>query len=640
MLIRLVFPYVYSVLMGVSWSRFFKKKFLNSLAPAFMFHIIIVLLCGMTFGSLSVGVYLGIALAFLLLLYSFFSNKRQDHATGFKELLQQLWGEGLLIYSVFFIFCFFTNYQKRFLSWDEFSHWGMFIKENLRLDSLYCKSPVQFVHKDYVPAITLFETVWCKLCGRFSEADAYRGIQVFMFALLMPVFEPFWEERVSKEKNRMPGYLFRFSPMLIVLLIPLIFNTDNGFMFYHSVYCDVVVGILFFYCAFVVYREDLSSKYTCLILTLGNTVLVLTKMSAVALLPMIMVLFLTQYVVYKDRGNLVRKVLMLLPTGAVPVLFWIWYNRFVDKYVPNIGSTQSYDGMRLSAIADVFADPSKSSIPYIGKIRDHYIDALLHRDILIHGSYIVVIIFCFIAFMIMANTVKEDRDKYRLLIAGTWSLVMGTAYAFLMYFLYATAFCEQEAVYLASYERYMNSFVISIVFFVISAYFDSGIWREHKKDYYVLLLVFSMSLSFMHIDAFDQLLPGNLTKDEEKISEYTVNASTILNNTPEDSIVFLVKRGDDGDYLWHMCYYCSPRTFWGGSIGPAVSESDTWSADYTVEEFTDSVRQSDYICFCEIDDAFMDKYSEVFADPSLISDGKLYRISNNQEGIILENPGP
>lgn len=91
-----------------------------------------------------------------------------------------------MIFILLYIFCFITNQDKEFVSWDEFSHWGMFLKESLRLDSFYCNSPIYFAHKDYVPAITLFETLWCKLSLRYSEADAYRAIQIFMYDLFFP----------------------------------------------------------------------------------------------------------------------------------------------------------------------------------------------------------------------------------------------------------------------------------------------------------------------------------------------------------------------------------------------------------------------------------------------------------------------
>ena len=50
-----IFPYLYCLLLGSSWAVCFKKKFAESLAPAFMLHIILVLLSGMLFHKLSIA---------------------------------------------------------------------------------------------------------------------------------------------------------------------------------------------------------------------------------------------------------------------------------------------------------------------------------------------------------------------------------------------------------------------------------------------------------------------------------------------------------------------------------------------------------------------------------------------------------
>lgn len=113
-------------------------------------------------------------------------------------------------------------------------------------------SPLSFAHKDYVPGITLFEVIWCKLNGRYAEADVYRAIQIFMFSLLMPMFEgisEYIEENIYISTNTIKNIkyrLFQLVAVIIVMLIPLVFSVSNAFCFYHSIYCDVAVGIVFF----------------------------------------------------------------------------------------------------------------------------------------------------------------------------------------------------------------------------------------------------------------------------------------------------------------------------------------------------------------------------------------------------------
>lgn len=66
MILRLMIPFLYLLLLGSVWSAWFKKKFSSSLEQAYMLHILLVLICGMVFKHLSIGIFGGIALAILL----------------------------------------------------------------------------------------------------------------------------------------------------------------------------------------------------------------------------------------------------------------------------------------------------------------------------------------------------------------------------------------------------------------------------------------------------------------------------------------------------------------------------------------------------------------------------------------------
>ncbi|MCR5093556.1 MAG: hypothetical protein K6B72_06270 [Lachnospiraceae bacterium] len=627
MFVRSIVPFAYAVLLGCVWGAWFKKKFSGSLALAFMTHILLVLLSGLVFRRLSPGVYGGIAAAAAAGAVLIFRNRSRITKQTIREYLGKQWDEGVWIFTLFYVFCILMNIGKRFVTWDEFTHWGIFLKESLRLDSLYCMSPLNFDHKDYVPAFTLFEVIWSRLNGRFSEPDAYRAIQVFMFSLLMPVFE-----RGSARKRR----LSELGAVLLVLLVPLFFNIDNGFCFYHSIYCDLAVGILFFWCVFEAYRSRESLSYQLLALTIGLSVLVLAKMTSMALLPLIIALFIVRLLLFSGEKLRPKQWAFSVLTIAVPVGLWFWFNRFAAGYVENTSGSQSYGGMRLSSLRDVFTSPGNSSIPYLKGVRDAFVDALLHRDILLHGSYVAVILAAAIAFFILSRFAEDGAERKKRVLAGLWTIGAGIYYALLMYFLYCTVFNEYEALRLASYERYMNSFVIAAVFLLVAVYLDSEIPEKHSRGYCCLLLIVFLDLAFFHAKAFDQALPGSFTHDEETVSDFLAHADAITAAMGEEESMFIVRRGDNGEFLCHERYYCSPRTLGGGSIGPVVDEADLWSSDKTPEEFMDKLRGYDYIYFSLLDDAFLERYAGIFSDPELLTDGSICRITGIDTLVHLE----
>ncbi|MBO4458993.1 MAG: hypothetical protein J5802_14900 [Butyrivibrio sp.] len=642
MLVRLLCPLAYSLILGGVWSACFKKKFSNSLAPAYMLHILLVLISGMLFKRLSYGIYGGLAIAGVIGAFLLIKNRKAFSRQGTYEYFKKMWNEGGFIFLTFYVFCFVINFKKCFMDWDEFSHWGFFLKESLRLDSLYCMSPIWFSHKDYVPAITLFETIWCRLSGRFTEPDAYRGIQIFMFSMLMPIFERISEHVAEKTEKcadkvvLVKCRLFQLSVVLIVLLIPLLFDTKNGFCFYHSVYCDIAVGIVFYWCVFEAYKMRDDICYMLFELAVGMSVLVLAKMMAMALMPLVVAVIFVQIFLLSKGKKSVKLWGLFSSSLIVPVALWFLFNKFVDKYVGNTGGGQSYDGMKLSSLKEVFTSPENSAIPYLIQVKNTYIDALIHWDILIHGSYVVVILFAAIGFWVLAHFCDEEPGKKKMVLAGIWTLGAGVFYALLMYFLYCTAFSEYEAVRLASYERYMNSFVIAVLFLLLAVYFDSGVWKRYLKEYYLLVILLSADLAFFNVDVFDQVLPGTITHDEEELSRYTIGAAAILNDTGEDDSVYIIRRGDDGGFVCRQQYYCCPRTIGGGSVGPAVDEDDVWSRDLSAEEFVETLKGYDYIYFSRLDETFIGKYSGIFDDPAQVVEGNIYRIIDSGSKIGLE----
>ena len=672
MLIRLLIPFFYSILLGGVWSAAFGKKFSSSLAPAYMAHIIIVLLSGMIFRRLTPGIYGGIAIALVSCVWLFVRNRHAVSKRSAIKYFRNMLKNGLFLFTVFYLFCFVLNFGKCFMAWDEFSHWGIFLKETLRLDRLYCMSPVNMAHKDYVPAITLFETIWCRIGGKFTEANAYRAIQMFLFSMLLPAFERVSDYAASMTAGRScnlavtatssgKGLLPRARAiflqlvfLLFALMLPLFFHTENGFRFYHSIYCDIAVGVIFYWCIYEIYQNYENLSYHLFTLTVGIIVLVLSKMTSMALLPLILAFIIGKYLFFanQERGNPIqgsvnegdlgkrvksqkKRWLYLVPVFAFPVTFWYLFNRFVDSYVDNTGYLQSYDGMSISSLKEVFTSPSDSTIPYLGQLQKEYFSALFHRDILIRGSYVVVLVLIVAGFLCLSVFVSGKLAKRRLVFSGIWTAASGVFYAVLMYFLYATAFNEHEAVGLASYRRYMNSFIISVLFLLVAAYYDSGLWKKHIRVFCLLPAILLLDLIVFHRDAFNQVLPGTITGDAERNRKYTLAASKIMNAAEEDARIYVIRRGDNTRFLWHERYYCLPRTIDGGSIGPAVDEADLWSVDLSAQDLSETLKGYDYIFFSKIDDAFAEKYADVFEDYSQVSKGKLYQIEEADGKVRL-----
>ena len=101
MMIAFVAPLFYCLLLGSAWAVFFKKKFSDSLAPALMLHVIIVMLSGMLIHKLSVGIWGGMLLFAGVLVYKVLKEPKEARA-----FVKSALPEGAFIFTVFYIFCF------------------------------------------------------------------------------------------------------------------------------------------------------------------------------------------------------------------------------------------------------------------------------------------------------------------------------------------------------------------------------------------------------------------------------------------------------------------------------------------------------------------------------------------------------
>ncbi len=662
-----ILPLAYLVIAGAAWSVTFQKKFSSSLAPAVMLHIILMLFTGMLCHSLRAGILLGCLLyiamlAFYLLsgrsVLSFFpsvkgmSSREERAYSGSKvSVLSRMCSyarslladTGFRLFLFFYLFCWLTNIDKQFLEWDEFAHWGMFLKESLRLDDLFALSPLPFSHKDYVPAVTLFEALWIQLCGQYTEPDVYRAIQMLMFIMMLPMFRAFEREPADASccftsdqgmgENRHENIALS-AAVLAVLLLPFIFNTSNAFLFYHSIYCDYISGILLFYCMVVACTDEGSACYRIVLFTLALTVMVLTKMTLMVFLPAVFLFYLIRELGIRKERPAGKTVACLVFPAAVPIGLWFAFNKFVDQYVPNTGSIQSYDGMKISSVLEVFKSSAESSIPYLEDVRRIFIDAVLFQDVLLHGSYTVTIA-CIVVIMLAVSLLVKDRKvKKTAYLATLWTLLTGIFYALVMYFLYETAFSEREARYLASYERYMNTFTVCVSMLLLYLFYSTGLWKKYRKVLpAAVLAVSSFVLIFGHVSAFSQVAPGFLTHDMEKTRSLREIAGQI-NTVPEGASIYELTRGENGWILVQLRYYCAPRALDGGSIGKKMYDGDVFTRDLTIEQFVKEAGKHDYLYVNSVDAPFMEQYSTAFRDPHIISNKALYKIEGTSGDVL------
>lgn len=608
-IIRILFPIFYFTITTSAYSVLFKKGLIKSLAPSFFLQILVIMGTAMAFNSFSSGIALCAMISVSVLVVTVIKNKSVKGLIATNELVAFL-----LVYLLIFI----TNYGKHYTDWDEFSHWGLFVKETFRLDALFYKSPYGFVHKDYVPAITVFETLYCKLSLRFNEADSYRGIQLLQMSMALPIAF----SGITRSDESIDKFLAIGSKLLIIIGLPLFLSSP---MYYHTIYQDLIFGILIFYSMWIVFTEE-NGKYKTFILALALSMLVLSKMAAMAFLPMIVIFYLVYGLLF-EKDNVANKVISSIIALVVPVFSWIGCNKYIDLYVANSGGGQSYDGISIDTVIGIITH--NGAVSYQNIVEKRYFSAIVNEGIIGNASYLVVILILVIVLGAFAYAL-DGIERRKVLLIDLWIMLAGIAYALLMWILYLTSFSEYEAMNLASFNRYMETYLLAALFIAVGAfaYFS----KEKMQTWIVVLAVIVLQNVIFFVD-FKQLLPGTITG--EKVA-YEGETNLLLRETKEDDSICIVMGGDDLTGPVAMEYRCFPRQF--GSIRPGKpnSDKDVWSEDLSASELVERLEQYDYVYFWNIDEYFTNEYKDAFVNPENAEIGKLCKVSKEGFKIKLQ----
>lgn len=572
-----------------------------------------MLLTGITIEKLSYGIILGVGISVGIIAYVCIKNKSFAalFAVYRDEKGQIDLGLYLFLFAYFFIFA--SNVGKHYNMWDEFSHWGWFVRESYNNDFLYCISQKYFEHKEYVPGVTLFETLWCRLSLKYSEPNAYRGIQMLQASMLLPV--------VSRISSGLANRFERVSRRILLLVVNafIVFSIPlfSQLPFYHTLYEDLILGVFVYYCIWITVSEEISG-YSLLLLGLTLCNMTLCKLTAVAFIPILFLLYVVYHHVFADKSISRLKIWVGTTVATViSIIPWRLYSLYNKNNGVNSGS-QNYGSIRLSSILDVITHNGK--ISYQDETERNYLVSLAQKGIIGNLSYIWIVIGCTILLVLLMLVVEGKTAKKKIGLISLWVFLAGVYYGILMYFMYMLMFSEYEATGIASYSRYMSTYVLIALLIVAMCFIVFGTARYRFVTYLAAILLAENIVVFF--GAY-QVLPGIFTHDEvwyEGHVEY-------LNNAVEaDTSLLFITSAADLDAPGRVRFYCDNFTLTGGTFGVNNNSDDVWTQNLSTDEFVEKCSGFDYIYFFSYDEDFPELYETAFEDDGVIGLGKLYKI--------------
>lgn len=397
---------------------------------------------------ISYGYYLSwlfVLLFYVLLIYFFIKNK--DKLIEFKN---NYFTYGLLYFIIFSIYCFFLYKYTGFGNCDEFTHWGPMLKETLRLDGFYTQDASRLImHKDYPPFFTLLEVLFQGFNGfKFHEPFAYIALETFMFSMLLPVFGNL------KKKDWLKSMLIFVSIVLVGLTLDKTETASDYAFVYNSIYVDWCLALFCTYGIYLTYKEEGWGLFRFVYLTLICVTFILMKQMGLVFYLIILIYAFFKVTFIDKQLDLKMMLNGIIFLVVIPVLFYISWSYVVKLY--QIDAQFKIGELSISDFFNIIKGNAPKGLEWKYTAFRNYCSNLLHRPLVLHPFKMSYFVYTGLMMLIIFIAFRFKKDGY--FLAGTY-LIGAIGYSIAMLILYTLAFTIDEAPYLASFDRYMASYL-------------------------------------------------------------------------------------------------------------------------------------------------------------------------------------
>lgn len=518
------------------WVVFWNKKSFGISLPATLTGtVLLTYFSQLLFHTFNIGIYVCLAAAVSAVILLILRRKDRD-------FISRCFSEGFFVFLAICLFFLVMDYGRWFSEWDEYSHWGKMVKEMFRLDRFYSEPQSDLlVHKDYPPFAVIFEMLWCRFSGGYSAGGATMALHILGFSMVLPLAL----EQLNGEKKtgRLQKLISKLAIVAAFLLLIFNFNHVQPM----TIYLDLFLPL--FYVSLILMAEDRElrrSGFGFTMILLGQFGLIITKQMGLAFVLLVWFFYtMLEALELSSEGKvsqekksgrwviLAVKSLAILITPAVSYSIW-------NHYITNLGLTGqfSFEIINVGTIIRILAGGGDyiQHLTYVKFIRALFTTNLGTGIFSMTYASAVLLAFCMLA--VLAYLFRTVVHRGEILPYAVLFAVGSAGYAFTMLVLYMFCYSEGEMSVLASYERYMSTYILSeyVILFLLLV----RLLARKKVDvctYPVALGMLGIGLLMAGTGGVSQLMPQMFC---EKDGDYKEQADEIQRLTPADTEVFLI----------------------------------------------------------------------------------------------------
>ena len=601
----LFIPFFYFSLSNFTTCILLKNKFGNCLPITFMGNIIVVYLSQLFFGSFNPGFIILIVYA-LLSIFLIILNKDKNNITKY------LITNGFISFVIFYILSFIICYKKRYIEYDEVMHWGVMVKEMIRTGKFYSDNiSTMMYHKDYPPFVSLFQLIWCNLTLGYSEWAPTMALHTFIFSLAL--------HHLFENGDSIKGKTVLRNLIISLIIFTVILHFDVIDLF-SSIYLEAFLPTIFSYCFFLIIKKE-QSLINNLAVLLSCITLIMSKQIGIAFIGLIFLTYFLKNICFNKEEKKYKYLLyMVIAAIFIGTFYWSWSN-----YISQFPIEKQFSLDNIADIKEVFGTDE-----YGKKVTKLFIKALFELEVsnnILKLSYIGCTVLFFLIVFILSNYIKRNKksEKKRNLQIALIVFIVGTIfYAIMMLFLYLFIFVPSETMKLASFARYMSSYITAEFLSLLLMYIDTINRRFKTKDLIIILLLLLVTLNNISLRNF---IPYR-TK-ELRWKYYEDEAKIINAKVPANSKVFVVANSK-ASHAVIIHYYSCDKYF-------AFTWDDYLNADYENpkirEAFDKQLFEYDYLFISDLSNKFINNYKNYLVGNSSFKSHTVYKITKDKKLI-------
>lgn len=231
-----------------------KLRFELAIPICLMLDMLILLVSGILFSNLLIGLYLIIGFSVVGILAIIFGERKH-----LREFCMVFCSTGFVAFVVGYVFSWAVSLPHVAYAWDDYGHWLPFVKQMVTYNKLYSEPEVYLIrHWYYTPAMPLLEYFACKLVGGYSAGVCFSMGTLVIFVSVLPFIKWF---------NFNSRWLTYVSIIIVFLSTFITGHEDlNGyFIGFGSAYVDIQLTSI---CTLLLFwgllEEDSLSKSICM----------------------------------------------------------------------------------------------------------------------------------------------------------------------------------------------------------------------------------------------------------------------------------------------------------------------------------------------------------------------------------------